>query len=806
MERVTFILHVSLAVLVMASGGIFAVAEAKAGIPALTIPVAITALILVDIYKVWRLPVWLQNGLGLLAFALGAFEFWLSDIEAPLLSAGHLLTYLTCNFLLQPKGSRQFWWLTALSLLQVAVASLLTYDSWFGLAMPVFLLVMLWTLAVFQMQQAALRDAESTITATDTVVTTEPHGWLSQSRATHATQLDEQHRWVTPRFILTTLSGTWLALLVAGTFFLLIPRVWPSTHPLLYEDGRPIGGAPARTGFTSDIQLGHIGEIQESARVALEANLFNLESDEPIDWYDWLPHSDGFPLFRGMTQEIYSDGRWQRWEGAPFARQRFRSFPRLVNGAVRQRVRIHHGSPSEAGDVVMVCGLPLRGTDIETPRRVVLELSSWGVLSVGDAEGRSPNVVDYDFEVVPWQPWFPNSAGQLGPFWQRAERVSNQYLNHCSSLPRDLYDRLENWVVQRPELLEETPTTFDLVRKWERWFTEGTELTYSLDLSVDDPSIDPVVDFLQNTRRGHCEYFASALALLLRTRGVPTRVVSGYKGGQESADSTLVVRDLHAHLWVEAYVEDAPEDPHTGQIGPRWVTLDPTPPLRDSLVATQEQEMETAWTRLKTWWTSLWSGSLRMSRSDQQALVYDPLRGSAMDLFEQVRGLGSDRGVDRIRQFLTQPRRWFSWEGGLAVFVILVLLSAVIYGVTAIRHVLRIRGEGDASDDASVSSVPFYRQLEEVLSRHGMVRATSQTPREFVANAEPVLKARLPERLQRLPRLVADRFYDIRYGDLRLSSSEVNSVNSLLTELDRELDAEALHRETRMKGARPERG
>ena len=69
-----------------------------------------------------------------------------------------------------------------------------------------------------------------------------------------------------------------------------------------------------------------------------------------------------------------------------------------------------------------------------------------------------------------------------------------------------------------------------------------------------DPSLDPVEDFLVNRKEGHCEYFASALALLLRSIDIPSRMVNGFKGGDwNELTQTMNVRQKHAHSWVEAY-------------------------------------------------------------------------------------------------------------------------------------------------------------------------------------------------------------------------------------------------------------
>lgn len=77
---------------------------------------------------------------------------------------------------------------------------------------------------------------------------------------------------------------------------------------------------------------------------------------------------------------------------------------------------------------------------------------------------------------------------------------------------------------------------------------------------------DPVLDFLFENKEGHCEYFASAMALLARSVGIPARVVTGYRVGEKNPIlGHYVVRERNAHAWVEAFVDG------------HWLTVDPTP-------------------------------------------------------------------------------------------------------------------------------------------------------------------------------------------------------------------------------------
>jgi transglutaminase-like putative cysteine protease len=111
--------------------------------------------------------------------------------------------------------------------------------------------------------------------------------------------------------------------------------------------------------------------------------------------------------------------------------------------------------------------------------------------------------------------------------------------------------------------------------------------TYSLDQA---PSAfdDPLLAFLEDVQEGHCEYFASGLAVMLRTLGVPSRVVNGFAGAEwNPVGEYWVVRQLHAHSWVEVWF---PED--------GWVLFDPTPSRTGGV---QQSARLTLLARLRAW-------------------------------------------------------------------------------------------------------------------------------------------------------------------------------------------------------------
>src|SRR5262249_5164802 len=105
------------------------------------------------------------------------------------------------------------------------------------------------------------------------------------------------------------------------------------------------------------------------------------------------------------------------------------------------------------------------------------------------------------------------------------------------------------------------------------YLAHSGEFTYTLNLTRYDSTIDPVLDFLFHLKRGHCERYATALTLMLRSVGIPARVVKGFRAAGNLGDGSYVVRHYHAHAWVEALVPRRGDQPLEFD----WLTLDPTP-------------------------------------------------------------------------------------------------------------------------------------------------------------------------------------------------------------------------------------
>ena len=152
-----------------------------------------------------------------------------------------------------------------------------------------------------------------------------------------------------------------------------------------------------------------------------------------------------------------------------------------------------------------------------------------------------------------------------------------------------------------------------IARLMEEHLASSGEFTYTTELKRQDKKLDATEDFVLNTKEGSCRWFASALALLLRTQGIPCVVVLGYRGCENHEDGTYTVREDHAHAWVEALIPASPTElapvPEHRRFERarvidwqpvRWLLLDPTP-LGDEAATTEK----TFLSQTRKWWDAI---------------------------------------------------------------------------------------------------------------------------------------------------------------------------------------------------------
>ena len=128
-----------------------------------------------------------------------------------------------------------------------------------------------------------------------------------------------------------------------------------------------------------------------------------------------------------------------------------------------------------------------------------------------------------------------------------------------------LLPQVDRRMIELARSLDRGGSTTDRARVFERYLR--TNFSYTTDLLKEEVS-DPLAHFLFDRKAGHCEYFASAMAVMLRVVHIPSRVVTGFQSGAYNPITGWhVLRASDAHSWVEAWIP-----------GQGWVTFDPTPP------------------------------------------------------------------------------------------------------------------------------------------------------------------------------------------------------------------------------------
>ncbi len=289
------------------------------------------------------------------------------------------------------------------------------------------------------------------------------------------------------------------------------------------------------------------------------------------------------------------------------------------------------------------------------------------------------------------------------------------------------------------------PRTRDLARRWadelvtpetivERALTHFRENEFYYTLNPPRLGDDPIDRFLFETRRGYCEHYASAFAVLMRAAGVPARVVGGYQGGDVNTyGNYLVVRQSDAHAWAEVWLA-----------GRGWVRVDPTAAVSPARIE-QGVAASVSADELPAFLRSVREGSLR-SYFDAARDGWDWL-STRWDIlfagysFEQQRAVLERLGID-VR----------SWRGPAQALLLALLgvgLLAGLYGVVIFRR----RGPKAAP------AVAAYRRFCEKLARVGLPRPPAMGPADYavhVAAARPDLKGETDE--------IIDRYIRIRYG------------------------------------------
>jgi transglutaminase-like putative cysteine protease len=562
-------------------------------------------------------------------------------------TAVHLIFFLGSVKILTAKTLRDFTFVKVIAAMALLAAAVLSISLTFFAFLAVFLLFTIATLSSGEVVRATR---------------------LFVSAGETRRALSRSGLRAFPRRLSMLSLGLFAGILfLTGGVFFVLPRTARAAFQRF---------APERyhlPGFSNEVTLGEIGEIKQSSTPVMHV----------------YSQGDGLLAVRWRGAALtHFDGK--RWFNLPAVEERLRPEGRrvlLLDGPARPGRRIEYEVRLSdiASDVLLVAGTP-ESMIIDVP---AVSRSSTGTLSVPRING-----VGLRYAVSSLLDDETSESAQLTPS-ARLEALA---------LPR-LDERIPRLAL---DMTVGLATPEEKARALERHLRH--DYGYTLEL-LPAPVADPLATFLFARKKGHCEYFASAMAVMLRTLGIPARVVTGFLGGvYNPMTGWQVVRASDAHSWVEAWL------PRRG-----WVTFDPTPPDPSPSSAS-------LWTR----------AGLVLDAADQfwqdWVVGYDFERQItlAARMQESGRNFRFPWFGDAAARMETGVRAARAYAAGiLALFALAAL--AILYGPSLLRKLradLRVRraqrGEAQASD-----ATLLYERMLHVLERRGLRKPPWLTPAEF---------------------------------------------------------------------------
>lgn len=304
-------------------------------------------------------------------------------------------------------------------------------------------------------------------------------------------------------------------------------------------------------------------------------------------------------------------------------------------------------------------------------------------------------------------------------------------------------------------------TPYDKAADLERYF--HTNFRYTLDLS-DMNKPDPLAYFLFTKRAGHCEYFASAMVVMLRTLGVPARYVTGFLPGEfNDVAQDYIIRASDAHSWVEVYF------PTYG-----WITFDPTPPgeaKHTGLFARAGMYWD--------WFQLSWNEWIINYDFTHQLSLARGVRHSSASWSERVSNYYREkrhRAVNTLQAWQARLSRSPYALPGALIFLLALLIyfrGRALGGFVAVRWKLRARRNGLLPPALAAFE---YRQMLRLLERRGWRKSPAQTPLEFAASI------RVPEFAGPV-RELTDLYQSARFGAAHVDARRVASLLAALKSL-----------------------
>ena len=310
---------------------------------------------------------------------------------------------------------------------------------------------------------------------------------------------------------------SFLTLLITIFFFLSIPRVsgglWVKGHAKSIKT----------VGFSEKVDFGSFGEVKLDPTIVMRVEL----TGNVRGAYYWrgmtLNYFDGISWKNTLKGKTWIYKKGERFNIKPFKKER----------ATIQRVFLEPMDTDVIFGLSEIAAVEAKGS--------ILFIDNSGALFLPIKKGKRFDYIVYSVHDMPV-----------------LKEEKNDYLQLPSGIER--ISRLAHSITDGKNIDSERAATIEKFL--------GENYTYSFALSPPPEGISPIEDFLFISKKGYCEHYATAMVLMLRSLGIPARIVTGYSGGEMNEyGGYIILRQSNAHSWVEAVIDG------------KWRRFDPTPPV-----------------------------------------------------------------------------------------------------------------------------------------------------------------------------------------------------------------------------------
>jgi hypothetical protein len=643
--------------------------------------------------RIWRgrppeLTVRFATGLVLAYFLFFPFDLWVVSralsagapnpaLYSALLAAVHLMLFASLVRLFSARTNRDYAFLAMLAVTCMLASAILTVETSFLIALAIFLVLAVSTFVALEIRRGA-NDAVSP---------------PLDSGSPLAHQLNRALGLTSALVAIGTLA-------IGSVIFFSLPRFTAGYLSALSLQPKLM------TGFSDNVTLGEIGEIQKSHAVVMRIHV----DGEP-------GRGDGMH-WRGMVLTNFDGRRWF----TP-AREQIAFFPD-ADGTYRVNM-----APLPAGDSYQLSYTVLMEPLASDAIFVAPRIESLRGRFANDVDRVGPTRRTSFLLVDPTESLSNPSHNDTKVRYEATSNIPNvppaQLRVTSAVFPASLaaiylqVPPLDPRIKQlAQQITANAPTEYDKTAKIEQYLK--AHYTYTLDLRG-PRTADPLAHFLFTGRAGNCEYFAAAMTVMLRDVGIPARYVGGFLSGEyNDVGGDWIVRASDAHVWVEVFFP-----------GFGWITFDPTPPGDAKRTGLMER-LGMYW----DWFQYAWGEWIINYDLVHQVTLAQNVQKTSRDWSESARKYYRDKQRRAMDVIITLDKKIEASPYFLpSLLVCLITLLLYLRGRSMIAYIvarwsLRARNRGNVT--ASLATLE-YREMLRLLEKRGWKKSPSQTAQEFAA-------------------------------------------------------------------------